>query len=298
MTAPDETFAVHDETNTAATSYVDKRRQRRQRRGLFSLVACVVLITGFLFGLKSADAYSHFYYICYFVSFGSFALMLPSALPTDNTKIRRVLYATAWCSFCVLLTALVFARRRWLAYMDNSCTEQLHVQDWYCIWNVAFWLLVCPPSIILCATMVKAARAPPIAGLNCFWKSAGIYLIALGTHNSIDQVLAIKAGLFDTTGLTKLAWRAVISVEVLTFGVLCSSNQFKLQTWKVVASIASIRTIATVRDEAASTDPACCSELPPPTCLDLRSDTLPCSRRHSPSRVTHAHGRRSISLSS
>mmetsp|Transcript_1146 Transcript_1146/g.3421 ORF Transcript_1146/g.3421 Transcript_1146/m.3421 type:complete len:318 (-) Transcript_1146:113-1066(-) len=270
-----------DEPNAAATNYVSKRRRWRQRRGFISRATCVALVMVFLCVVFSVEEYAHAYYAAYFVSFGSFALMLPSALPTDNTRVRFVLYSTAWCGLCVLVFSVVFANRRWTSFRDGSCEARLKVPRWYCAWNVFFWLAVCPPSVALCWTMVKAARAPPIGALNCFWRAAGVYLITLGTHNALDQAVAFKAGLFETTGATKNLWRSCITLEIVTLGFLCCSNQFKLRTWKFVASLASVKTVATVRDDygagVAAKDPAC-------LCHD---DAQPLrARRYSPARLS------------
>jgi len=236
--------ATPDEGNVVATVFLGKQRERRVRRGDAYLRRCVLIFMVSLSLVLTTPQYSNRYYLSWAATYASFFFMLPSVLPTDNTKIKVVLFATSWnmaCGWCVALRYGVKKLR--ITHCD--------VAPAVCAWNPFFWFAHSLNAGFFAVAAIHAAfRLAPAKGLHRLWRWCGFYFILVAVITFVDLTVSYHSGKYDPGTKYRVAglWNLVLAVEQFLIGRLCLHNRFKLWTWRYAASLAKI----TVRDDTPS----------------------------------------------
>ena len=220
--------------------YITSRRNRRLLTGSRHFRKCVSLLLVGLVLILSSQTYSHAYYASFAMSFLTFGLTLPSALPSDGPKVSSILKVIAFVKFWVCLLCVYFTIKASFAYSRGTCVAVLGTPEWYCLWDVIFWIFPIFPTVAVAAKFWVARKTMPHAALNLFWLYSGYYNITLGTHNFFDLVAGIVVGIFDQPKHHHaLVWRFVITIELWAMGFFSLNKQWKLHTWRFVASLGS-----------------------------------------------------------
>lgn len=218
----------------AAVQRINHNRSRRLRQGDIFLRRCVVLFMASLTGVLKTRQYSVEYYCCWAMTYISIFFLLPSVLPTDNTRIRVVLLVLVWNMGC----ASVFAVR----YCLRKLTQPCDLERWMCTFNAGFWAVHAIVAFAMSASsLYSMMRRSPEAGLHRFWWDFGCYFILLSIVSTLDTIASSKAGKFETPQYRVAFWgNVVLSSLQFCIGALCHSNRFKLAVWRYAASVASI----------------------------------------------------------
>lgn len=218
-----------------AAAHMAAQRERRTRKGDLFLRRCVVLFLLSLVGVMKTPQYSIPYYCCWVITYMSFFLMLPSVLPTDNTRIQVMLCVTCWNMGCASLIAARFAVRK---------PEPL---------NVAFWSShACLAGVFCVVAAHAAARLAPAHGLHKFWRCTGYYFQLVSLVTLMDFLVAYSTGKYHRPEF-RVAFFGNLTViaEQFAIGRLCHSHRFKNLMWTYAAQIASIRVRDNTRSRAA-----------------------------------------------
>jgi len=244
--------AVEDNVARETGRYVSMQRQRRVRKGDILLRRCFLVFLVSMSIVFTAPQYTHRYYLSLATAIVAFFLMLPSVLPSDNSRIGVMLVASNHFCVCIGVFSGLNARRHWKLLDSGDCERATGAPAWSCAWNVAFWSAHTAFPLSLTVVWAHAAlRLAPADGLNRFWKFAGFYFIAIALFSLADKALS-PAYRRQRNHLAARVfwWNMLLTAEEFAVGALCLSNRFKLWIWRHAASYASI----TVRD-AHSTKP-------------------------------------------
>ena len=242
-------------TGEEAASYVNLHRDRRVKRGQIFMRRCVVIFAGSLIGVGTATQYSLLYYGCWCCVYLSFFLMMPSVLPTDNTKIKIANWVGVWNMSLGACFAVHFAHRKYLA-VDECVTMY---PRWLCRWNVVFWTMHIFNALANAGMCFQSSRyQAPAASLHHFWWAFGCYFTFLALTGFTDLGLETLAGKYnnvrsDDTDVVSDSMMvatpgrkpcfygkfAILCVQLI-IGRLCHCKRFKMYMWRYAASHASI----------------------------------------------------------
>ena len=237
------------EVEAPATVYLGKQRERRVKKGGAYLRRCVTIFMLSLFFVMTTPQYSHRYYLSWVSTYLSFFFMLPSVLPTDNTKIKIMLVVTAWNMACGCGVALRYAVRK--------SQEVCDLKPIVCTWNPYFWAGHSTLCFFFCCAALHGSRwLPPAKGLHRFWRWCGIYFILVALLTFIDLNVSALAGKYSVGSKYRWCgiWNLALACEQGIIGRLCLYNRFKLWMWRYAASIAHI-TVRTSDDDEVTIRP-------------------------------------------
>ena len=185
---------------------------------LFFIVALVVAL--------SSRQYSHSYYGAFALIHASSASMYMNVLPSDNAKVKILLFVTAGKYVVACVCSAFFSYRTAKDVEDGTC-ENCDMSKWE-IW---FWRIHCGLAFLSCLTLLRTVRSPPRDMLNKLWKIIGIYFVICGLVGLVDHAMAVVTGVHHSTSCSSLRWNLLITTEELAIGLLSSSSRFKLWIW-------------------------------------------------------------------
>lgn len=220
-----------------AAAYIETQRARRLRKGDVYMRRCLFVFMLSLTGVLKSRQYSLHYYGFWVVTYLSCFMILPSVLPTDNTKIRVMLMVTGWNAICAFAVGLRFAVCKWNAL--DTC----ELEPWLCYFNICFWLAHACLAMYYFASVVRSVGwLAPAQALHEFWRFTGWYFSMVSLVTAVDLAVAYRAGKYTLEHYyVAFHGNAVIIVLQFTIGRLCHSPWFKNRMWRHAASVASIQ---------------------------------------------------------
>ena len=245
---------LNSRSTPGAETYLSKHRERRLKRGSSYLRQCVCIFATCLGGVLVAPQYSHVYYVCWFFTYLSFFCMLPSVLPTDNTKISWLLTIGAGNAVLAMLATLSLAWKKYGQLIARDETLSCRPRS-FCVWNVMFWIEQFGMSCAMFVVLSHATYLTPATGLHRFWRSCGFYFLGIGLMSLVNARFTLHAASIDDTYHAPSAWGSFLAVEQLLIGSACLSNKFKMWTWKFAASYSAITERRVLVDDNCNCNP-------------------------------------------
>lgn len=224
--------------------YVDKRRERRTALGTRFWIQCCVFFVMSLCSVFAAPRRSHYYYAAWTVCIASFLLLLPSVLPSDNTKINYLMHLVFGSTLVVFCQCVLSAVKQYSAYVSGECERAMPRA--YCKWDMVFWTVHGTAALVLCFVWrYKQRNLKPIDKLDQFWRNSGYYFIAVGTVSLADKAAFAYCGMWENaeSGSRIFWWNMVITVEEFVIGILCLSHRFKAKVWRKVATYGGVKAV-------------------------------------------------------
>mmetsp|Transcript_5692 Transcript_5692/g.23658 ORF Transcript_5692/g.23658 Transcript_5692/m.23658 type:complete len:509 (-) Transcript_5692:351-1877(-) len=235
-----------EDKDEACEAYFASYREKRVKRGATYMQQCCFFFGLSMAGVFASPQYSHRYYLAWTCGFASFFSMLPSVLPSDNSKIVNMLrLCTANGLIAIAMCTWMFVKK--LRQLDRGLLDPAHA-DYaacepvaFCAWNVAFWFLMGLFSLTVTVTFVDSAlRLAPAPSLNRFWRWMGRYFVAVGLVCLVNTKFTLYAAATNDAYQAPSLWNVAIALEQIAIGAACSSKKFKLWTWSLAASYSGI----------------------------------------------------------
>lgn len=203
------------------------QRARRVRKGDVLMRRCVACFLLALTGVLKSPQYSITYYVCWLLTYLSFFLILPCVLPTDNTRIRVMLFATIFNMACGTVLAVRFALRK-----AASCSGLV------CRFDVGYWVAHAIFAAAVALANFSIVRLPPAQSLDRFWRHCGLYWLMTATASLLSFLVVYYCGKYDKPEYRVAFYGnlALIAVQFL-IARLCMSMRFKRWMWRYAASV-------------------------------------------------------------
>lgn len=227
-------------TGKSTTTYLTEKTKRRFLMGDAYLRRCCCIFVISLYADLTAPQYSHRYYLSWVFTYGSFLLLLPSVLPSDNNRVT-VMLASALANTVIMGSYCVLMTRRKVRRLDPDCFVTQ--------WNVFFWIFHGIVVFVSALAIAFALCLAPSVALNKFWKIAGSYFIVIGLTSLADELVAAAhrgedgamcGGRLEPLPPRVFWWKVSLSLQAFLTGALCLNNRFKLRMWRLAASYGSI----------------------------------------------------------
>mmetsp|Transcript_28603 Transcript_28603/g.92081 ORF Transcript_28603/g.92081 Transcript_28603/m.92081 type:complete len:332 (+) Transcript_28603:80-1075(+) len=238
------------------SNYVSARRQRRLTNGDVVLRRSVVVFVVASVVATRARQYSNVYYASFALGFASSASAATCVLPSDNTKVRALLFAVTSKFAVACACSAFFSHRTAVDVREGTCANCA-----MSAWEVYFWRAHCLISSASAFALVRVARRRPTDILNTLWRVVGVYFILAGVVGLVDHAMSVVTGVHNlsfaanvggndddreattTAEHSSLKWNLLITTEELAIGLLSSSPRFKVWVWAVAAARANIRVV-------------------------------------------------------
>ena len=145
--------------------------------------------------------------------------ILLAVLPTDKKLITWAGRVLALFATLAALFALSIAAARISEPVD--CEEEYDAEQFYCDWNIAWWLLTGCTGLACCVVVTLGQRLPPRANLANMWFAAATTFIALGVIRLLDYAIGVPAGYYSDISAVRWVGSICLTLTWLGVGALC-----------------------------------------------------------------------------